>query len=72
MKRTDALKIINDEYSKYVNDWIELDISNQESLQKFIRLEERTLTALEKAGMLPPFTYLKKIGTLDTAWEPEN
>jgi hypothetical protein len=72
MKRTDALKIINDEYSKYVNDWIELDISNQESLQKFIRLEERILTALEKAGMLPPFTYLKKIGTLDTAWEPEN
>jgi hypothetical protein len=22
--------------------------------------------------MLPPFTYLKKIGTLDTAWEPED
>jgi hypothetical protein len=72
MKRTDALKIINDEYSKYVNDWIELDISNQESFQNFIRLEERILTSLEKAGMLPPFTYLKKIGTLDTAWEPED
>lgn len=23
-------------------------------------------------GMLPPFTYLKKLGTLDTAWEPED
>lgn len=23
-------------------------------------------------GMLPPFTYLKNLGTLDTAWEPEN
>lgn len=22
-------------------------------------------------GMLPPFTYLKNLGTLDTAWEPE-
>jgi hypothetical protein len=30
------------------------------------------LKSLEKAGMLPPFTYLKNLGTLDTAWEPES
>ena len=29
------------------------------------------LDEIIKAGMLPPFTYLQKIGTLDTAWEPE-
>lgn len=72
MKRSEALKIIDDEYSKYVNEWIKLDLNNQESLQQFGRLEDRILSALEKAGMLPPFTYLKKIGTLDTAWEPED
>lgn len=33
---------------------------------------EKILDAIEKAGMLPPFTYLKNIGTLDTAWEPED
>lgn len=30
------------------------------------------LKKLEEIGMLPPFTYLKELGTLDTAWEPEN
>lgn len=32
---------------------------------------EEVLTAIEQAGMLPPFAYLKKLGTLDTSWEPE-
>jgi hypothetical protein len=32
---------------------------------------EEVLLAIEKAGMLPPFTYLTKIKILDTAWEPE-
>lgn len=35
-------------------------------------LEEAILHHLESLGMLPPFTYLQKIGTLDTAWEPED
>ena len=30
------------------------------------------LDKMEKEGMLPPFTHLKKLGTLDTAWEPED
>jgi len=72
MKRTEALNIIDEEYSKYVDEWVKLDVTNQESLKKFIPLNERILSALEKGGMLPPFAYLKKIGTLDTAWEPEN
>jgi hypothetical protein len=69
MKRSEALKIIDDEYGKFVDDWIKADISN---LERFVPLNERILVALEQAGMLPPFTYLKEIGTLDTAWEPED
>lgn len=69
MKRSEALKIIDDEYGKFVDDWIKADISN---LEGFVPLNERILVALEQAGMLPPFTYLKEIGTLDTAWEPED
>jgi hypothetical protein len=68
MKRSDALKIIDDTYSKFVEDWLVADINN---LEDFLPLNERILSELEKAGMLPPFTYLQKIGTLDTAWEPE-
>lgn len=33
---------------------------------------DKLLTVMEEAGMLPPFTYLKALGTLDTAWEPED
>lgn len=69
MKRSEALKIIDEQYGKFVDDWIKADLDN---LQDFIPLPERILMALEKGGMLPPFAYLKKLGTLDTAWEPEN
>lgn len=69
MKRSEALKIIDDEYGKFVEDWLKADLNN---LEGFIPLNERILVALEQAGMLPPFTYLKQIGTLDTSWEPEN
>ena len=69
MKRSEALKIIDEEYGKFVEDWLKADIDN---LEGFIPLNERILSALEKSGMLPPFSYLKKIGTLDTAWEPED
>lgn len=69
MKRKDALKIIDDTYGKFVDDWIKVDLDN---LEGFIPLNERILSALEKEGMLPPFAYLKKLGTLDTAWEPED
>jgi hypothetical protein len=72
MKRSKALEIIEQQYGKFIDDWLKLDITDEESCKNFIRLEERILTALEKEGMLPPFTYLKKIGTLDTAWEPED
>jgi hypothetical protein len=68
MKRSEALKIIDKEYELFVQDWIKSDIDN---LEGFVPLNERILSALEKQGMLPPFTYLKKIDTLDTAWESE-
>lgn len=32
---------------------------------------ELILKKLEELGMLPPFAYLKELGTLDAAWEPE-
>ena len=35
-------------------------------------VSEEILHTLEKSGMLPPFTYLKNLGTLDTAWENED
>jgi|688.fasta_scaffold123535_9 hypothetical protein len=69
MKRKDALKIIDDTYGKFVDDWVKVDLDN---LEGFVPLNERILSALEKEGMLPPFAYLKKLGTLDTAWEPED
>lgn len=69
MKRSEALKLIDKEYGKFVEDWLKADIDN---LEGFVPLPERILSALLEAGMLPPFTYLKKIGTLDTAWEPED
>ena len=68
MKRSEALKIIDDEYGEFVKDWLKADINN---LEGFVPLNERILDALMKAGMLPPFTHLKKLGILDTAWEPE-
>jgi hypothetical protein len=33
---------------------------------------DRLLKVIQEEGMLPPFTYLKNLGTLDTAWEPES
>lgn len=69
MKKSEALKIIDEVYGEFVQDWLKADINNLEGITP---LNERILNALEKAGMLPPFTYLKKLGTLDTAWEPEN
>lgn len=72
MKRSQALAIINDQYSKFVEDWLKLDIGDDEAIKSFVPLNERILSELEKEGMLPPFANLKKLGILDTAWEPEN
>jgi hypothetical protein len=68
MKRSEALIIIDNEYGKFVEDWLKADINN---LEGFAPLNERILTALEKSGMLPPYTYLRKIDRLDVTWEPE-
>ena len=61
MKRSEMINILNEVInSKLYQDYLfdELDL-------------EEVLLAIEKAGMLPPFAYLTKIKTLDTAWEPE-
>lgn len=59
MKRSELLKVLDDEYDKFVKDWLKADISN---LDGFIPLNERLLQAIEKAGMLPP---LREINDLD-------
>lgn len=33
---------------------------------------DKLLTAIEKAGMLPPRCELPKLGISDNAWEPED
>lgn len=66
MKRSEALKIIDEEYGKFVEDWLKADIDN---LGGFTPLNERILVALENAGMLPP--YIRKVEIRDTSWEPE-
>lgn len=72
MKRSEALKIIDDEYSKFVEDWLNLGVKLMDNEEiDFVPLNERILVALEKAGMLPPFTHLNKLGIADMAWEPE-
>jgi len=54
MKRSEALKIIDEQYSKYVEDVVRTDLDDEKAMKSFIRLDERVLSALESAGMLPP------------------
>ena len=64
MKRSEAVKII---YSLlHGESFASCEYTDTENYASII------LSELEKRGMLPPFTYLKKLGTLDTAWEPES
>lgn len=71
MKRSEALNIIDKAYTQFVDDWLNLDISNEEEITSFKPLNERILSAIEQAGMLPPRCELQKLGTSDNAWEPE-
>ena len=69
MKRKEALKIIDEIYGHFVDDWVKADLDN---LEGFVPLNERILNALEKAGMLPPSTYLSTMQIQDNAWETED
>ena len=51
MKRSEILNILDSEYAKFVEDFLEADLDNLEGLTP---LNERLLQAIEKAGMLPP------------------
>ncbi len=72
MKRSEALKIIDEQYGKYCDDIMQLDLDDEKFMQSFVRLDERVLSALEKAGMLPPSAELKQMGIRDNAWEGED
>jgi hypothetical protein len=72
MKRSEALKIIHDEYTKFVEDWLSLDIGDDDEISKFMPLNERILKALENIGMLPPYTDLVALKISDNTWEPED
>jgi hypothetical protein len=54
MKRSEALKIIDEQYGKYCDDIMRLDLDDEKVMESFVKLDERVLTALESAGMLPP------------------
>lgn len=71
MKRSEALKIIDEQYGKYVDDLVRLDIDNDDQMKSFVRLDERVLSALEKAGMLPPSVDIPSFGVKDNTWEKE-
>lgn len=72
MKRSEALKLIDDEYGKFVKDWLSLDIGDDDEISKFVPLNERILKALENIGMLPPYTKLTTLKIADNTWEPED
>jgi hypothetical protein len=63
MKKSEMIDIIRKIVSKR---------NNSHYLYEADEHAKEILNEITNAGMLPPFTYLKKIGTLDTAWEPEN
>lgn len=52
MTRNDLLKLIDNVYSEFVNDWLNLDINDDEAIGKFIPLNERILRALEKKSVV--------------------
>lgn len=72
MKRSEALKIIDNVYGKFVDDWLKLNINDDEQVNSFRRLDERILSALEDAGMLPPRAFLKTLNMYDNGWESED
>jgi hypothetical protein len=72
MKRSEALKIIDNVYGEFVDDWLKLNINDDEQINNFKRLDERILSALEDAGMLPPRSYLKTLNMYDNGWESED
>lgn len=72
MKRTEALVIIDRVYGEFCGDWLKADIGN---LEGFVPLNERILSALEKAGMLPPMKpdgCCMEMLVEDYEWEPED
>jgi hypothetical protein len=63
MKKSEMIDIIIKAVNKRNNNHYTYDAEDH---------AKEILDEITKAGMLPPFTYLQKIGTLDTAWEPED
>lgn len=53
VKRSEALKVIDEVYSNWYKDFYSLDINDSEKLDNFIPLNERILSKLEELGMLP-------------------
>lgn len=79
MKRSEALKVIDDVYGEFCADWMRADLND---LEGFVALNERILSALENAGMVPPqrvkATYDHTLGGYTVPnfefkheWEPE-
>ena len=56
MKRSEVLKIIDDEYGKFVEDWIKADMDN---LQDFVPLNERFIFNLVDQTRTELYTLIK-------------
>ena len=71
MKRSEALALINRTYVDWVKEVSGTDLSN---LENFVAFNERLLSELEKAGMLPPRIdfMIGHMRASDNAWEPED
>lgn len=60
MKRSEALDLIKKQWNESTS------FPTDQAVAEYI------LSALEKAGMLPPLSNLNSLGTKDNAWEPED
>ena len=72
MKRSEVLEAIDKVYRQFVDDWVKLDIGDEEQIANFKSLPERILDKMIEIGMLPPTTKLSHIDANDNAWEPED
>lgn len=71
MKKSKMIKIMVHEFYE-ANKNIFDDPNKRLNILDVAMTMGNVLDKIEKEGMLPPFTYLKNLGILDTAWESED
>jgi hypothetical protein len=51
MKRSEAFSIIDKAYAQFIEDWLKIDLSDDEMINNFRRLEDRIIDALIDKGL---------------------